>query len=66
LKNEHWKSYAEYVGIIIISGKGTKTALGANIAISHSRRKDIYLIFLVGKTRDKKMKIVTKNDRNKS
>jgi len=65
LKNGKWKDYSEYIGIVIFSGKGTKESLGANIAITHSRRTEIHTVFLVNKEHRKKMKLSSKRNRKR-
>ena len=59
-KKGDWKDLKDYVGIIIISGNGSKQVYGGNLAISHSKRQEIHNVFLVKKNHRKKIKLTSK------
>jgi len=64
IKKGDWKGLKTYVGIVIISRKGTKKIMGFYQTSSINKSENIYQIFLVDKTHRNKMKIGTEIKRS--
>jgi hypothetical protein len=57
-----WKDLSKYVGIVILSGKGSKQTFGPNLAMTRTYRGLINRVCLVNENHREKIHLYTKSD----